>query len=84
MFANYLLFACKGLMCCVIETYHTKPFAGEQEVLRKPLLFYFSGPFTSMKLCHRHNGRSYAIEFDNLIMMRKLERSLRSRTFYLD
>ena len=40
MFANYLLFACEGLMCCVIETYHTKSFAGEQEVLRKHLLFY--------------------------------------------
>ena len=42
MFANYLLFACEGLMCCIIETYHRKSFAGEQEVLRKPLLFFQS------------------------------------------
>ena len=28
-------------MCSVTETYHRNPFAGEQEVLRKPLPFYY-------------------------------------------
>ena len=31
---------CKGLMCCVVKIYYTKPFAGEQEVLRKPYFSY--------------------------------------------
>ena len=41
MFAKYFLCALEGLMCSVTETYHRNPFAGEQEVLCKPLPFYY-------------------------------------------